>query len=48
MQCSEKFDYIINEVKYSPRDNSKLHILGEGFFGLFGIVHKKFVDYSNY
>lgn len=47
-QCCEKFDYVINEVKFTPRDSQKLLVLGEGMFGLFGIIQKKFVDMSNY
>ena len=47
-QCCEKFDYVVNEVKFTPRDNQKLVLLGEGMFGFFGIVQKKFVDMSNY
>ena len=47
-QCCEKFDYVVNEVKFTPRDSHKLLVLGEGMFGLFGIVQKKFVDMSNY
>ena len=39
--CTSTFDFIVNKIKYMPRDNQKLVIAGENTFNFFSTSMKQ-------
>ena len=47
-QCTEKFDSIIRQIYFMPRDNQKLVVVGDNGFQLHGVQQKKLIDMTNF